>query len=420
MQSIPRDRSFDSTWALLRDPYRFISKRCRRHESDLFETRLQLKKTICMTGPEAARLFYDSSRFIRRGAMPQAIQRTLLGEGGVQGLDDESHRRRKQMFMSLMTSDQIEQLVQRAAAGWQGRIRVWSSMREVVLYTEIQELLTRAACAWAGVPVGESEIGIRTREIAALFDHAGSVGFRHLWSRTARNRVDHWMEDTINLIRSRDIRPPVGSAAYIIAHHRELSGQLLAPRVAAVELINVIRPTVAVSVYIVLLVHALHAHPELRRKLATGDDGYTERFVQEVRRYYPFFPAVAARVRQTFEWNGYLFPRDRRVMLDLYGTNHDPRAWNRPEEFEPERFRRWDGSPFNFVPQGGGDHHVGHRCPGEWIAIALMKQAAEFFTRSISYEVPDQNLQIEWSRMPALPKSRFVISKVRESNVGEG
>lgn len=146
-----------------------------------------------------------------------------------------------------------------------------------------------------------------------------------------------------------------------------------------------------------------------------ADDGYTDLFIQEVRRYYPFFPAVAARTRRAFEWNGYRFTNDQRVILDLYGTNHDPRTWERPEEFEPERFRRWDGSPFNFIPQGGGDHYANHRCPGEWIVIALMKQAAAVFTRRMSYDLPEQDLRIDWLRLPALPRSRVAISNVRGS-----
>lgn len=416
MPQIPRDPSFDGTLALIRDPYRFIARRCQQHESDLFETRLLLQKTICMTGPEAARLFYDASRFERRDAMPMAIKKTLLGEGGVQGLDGEAHRHRKQMFMSLMTPERIDALVQQAGMEWQRSIHRWASMREVDLYTELQALIMRAVCAWAGVPLAEPEVGIRTREIVALFDHAGAVGVGvgHVWSRWARKRADRWMADIVGQIRRGRARPPEQSAAFIISQHRELDGELLSPRIAAVELINVIRPTVAVSVYLLFVAHALHLHPKLRERLAAGDDSDTERFVQEVRRYYPLFPAVAARVRQSFEWNGYRFPRGRRVLLDLHGTNHDPRSWEGPDVFEPERFREWDGSAFNFVPQGGGDHHTGHRCPGEWIAVALMKQAVEFFTRRLRYDVADQNLEIDWSRLPALPESRFVIRNVRE------
>lgn len=69
-----------------------------------------------MTGPHAARLFYDENRFVRHGAMPISIKKSLLGEGGVQGLDDESHHHRKQMFMSLMT---VERCVERGGMGSQ-------------------------------------------------------------------------------------------------------------------------------------------------------------------------------------------------------------------------------------------------------------------------------------------------------------
>jgi fatty-acid peroxygenase len=56
---IPRDDDFDSTLALLRNPYDFISKKCRHYGTDFFETRLLLRRTICMMGPETAELFYD-------------------------------------------------------------------------------------------------------------------------------------------------------------------------------------------------------------------------------------------------------------------------------------------------------------------------------------------------------------------------
>src|SRR5690606_17387043 len=140
-----------------------------------------------------------------------------------------------------------------------------------------------------------------------------------------------------------------------------------------------------------------------------GDDEYTGWFVQEVRRFYPFFPAVAARVRHDFEWRGYRFPKGRRVLLDLYGTDHDSRTWGDPEAFRPERFRDWDGSPFNFIPQGGGDHYEHHRCAGEWITIALMKNAAVFLARRLRYDVPGQDLRIDYRQLPALPKSKFVM-----------
>lgn len=110
MPSIPRDPALDSSLAFIRDPYRFVSKGCRRFGADLFETRLLLRRTVCMSGPAAAEPFYDTSRFARCGAMPGAVRKTLLGEGGVQGLDGEAHRHRKRMLMSLMGPERIAEL----------------------------------------------------------------------------------------------------------------------------------------------------------------------------------------------------------------------------------------------------------------------------------------------------------------------
>lgn len=413
MPQIPRTASLDSTLALMRDPYRFIAKRCRRHGADVFRTRILLRETICMSGPAAAELFYDNARFARHGAAPARLQKTLLGEGGVQGLDGAAHQHRKAMFLSLMTPERLAALAEMTADGWHTFARRWASQRDVVLYEEIQELLTRAVCAWAGVPLAEAEVGRRRRELTALFDAAGAVGLRHWWSRFARVRAERWIADVVDGIRGGQLRPPEGSAAHVIAWHRQGDGQLLDARIAAVDLLNVLRPTVAVSVYFLFVAHALHRRPESRQRLRAGESGYAELFVQEVRRFYPFFPSVVARTREAFEWNGYPFPPGRRVMLDLHGTNHDPRAWDTPEDFRPERFRRWDGSPFNFIPQGGGDHLVHHRCAGEWITIELMKVAANFLAGGMDYEVPPQDLRIDYGRLPALPQSRFVIRSVR-------
>jgi fatty-acid peroxygenase len=227
-------------------------------------------------------------------------------------------------------------------------------------------------------------------------------------------RAEAWLGMLVTRVRSGKHAAPEGSALRTVAEYRGPDGKRLSPRVAAVELLNVLRPTVAVARFVVFEALALHEHPESRaRLLEEDDDEVYEHFVQEVRRYYPFFPFAAARVRRDFTWKGYHFPRGRRVLLDLYGTNHDARLWERPHEFRPERFQTWDGSPFSFIPQGGGDHSTGHRCPGEWITIELMKVSARMLTRGMRYDVPVQDLRVSLSRIPAEPASRFVIANVR-------
>jgi fatty-acid peroxygenase len=412
MQDIPRD-SFDGTIALVRDPYRFIAERCRRHGGDLFRTRILLQDTICMTGPRAAKLFYTNEHLVRAGAAPLRVQKTLFGIGGVQGMDGEAHRHRKRMFMTLMTPERIAVLSRISLTAWRAWAERWAGMRQVQLYGELRQLLTAVACSWAGVDVPARELPVRTLELSAPFDAAGAVGPRHWRARLARRRADRWIGRVIERIRAGDEEPPADSAARTIASHRQLDGSLLPPRVAAVELLNVLRPTVAVSVYLVFLAHAFHTHPGWRGRLAAAPDEWTEPFVQEVRRDYPFFPSVVARVRDEFQWYGYRFPRGARVMLDLHGTNHDARAWQHPDDFRPERFVGRPIGAFELVPQGGGDPHTQHRCAGEWITIELMKVAARFLAQNLAYAVPRQDLDVDFGRLPAMVRSGFVITHVR-------
>ena len=413
MAEIPRDQRLDSTLAFVRDPYGFISSECRRRGTDLFQTRLMFRKTICMYGKDAAELFYDPDRFMRRGAMPMRIQKTLVGRGGVQGLDGDAHRHRKRMFMALVSDERVTALVTCTDEGWRTATEEWSRRDRIVLYDAARHVFSRAVCAWAGVPLESSEVRRRTEDLTAMFQDAGTVGLPHWRARAARKRSEAWMQDIVGRIRSGRFSAPADSALHVIASYRDLNGRVLPPRIAAVELLNVLRPTVAVSVFITFAALALHQYPAYRSRVL-ADPSFTRVFVQEVRRLlFPFFPAVAGRVRETFEWRGYRFDRGTHVMLDLHGTNHDHREWPEPDAFRPERFLQWDGSPFNFIPQGGGDHYCNHRCPGEGIAITLMESATRFLAGHVAYTVPPQDLRVDTRQLPALPRSGFILSTAR-------
>jgi fatty-acid peroxygenase len=136
-------------------------------------------------------------------------------------------------------------------------------------------------------------------------------------------------------------------------------------------------------------------------------------FVQEVRRFYPFGPFVGARVRNDFTWRRYSFRKGTLVLLDIYGTNHDSRLWVLPNRFLPERFENRNDTPYDLIPQGGGNTKYGNRCPGEVLTIKIMKLGMKFLTNHLDYEVPVQDLSYSLSRIPTLPKSRFIMSNIK-------
>lgn len=403
----------DSTLGVLFTGYPYFLEKFREQEADIYETRVLLKKAIAMKGEEAAEIFYDTSKFKRAGAAPTRLQKTLFGVGGVQGLDDEEHHHRKALFMKFMNRESINRLERHFNTYWLQAMEKWKKSRKIVLFEESEKVLCRAVCAWTGVPLPEKKVKLRTRQLGDLIESSGAVGPRHWRGRRSRKKLEKWLKKEVEKIRKGDSEVPQDSIFAAFSFHRDLEGNLLKKRVVAVEMLNLLRPTVAIARYIVFSAQALHEYPEYREKLSESEGDLYRPFVQEVRRFYPFFPFVAARVRKSFEWRGMKFPKGRLTLLDLYGTNHDQRIWRNAGEFLPERFLHWNGSPFNFIPQGGGEFQFHHRCAGEWVTIQLTKSALVFLIEKMDYDVPKQDLSIDLSRMPAIPKSRFIMRKVR-------
>jgi fatty-acid peroxygenase len=412
MTDIPRDPGIESSIALLGEGYNFIPNRCHRLHTDVFQVRLLLQNTICISGEEAARLFYDESRFQRAHAAPRMLQKTLFGQGGVQGLDGPAHRQRKQLFLGLLNDAAVDAAARLSERHWLAAIAAWQACDEVVLLPEVQLLLTRTVCEWAGVPLAEEEARARRDQLAQMIDGAGGVGARHWQARRARKEAEAWGVDLVRGVRAGELDVPHGRPLRVVAEHPGEDGQPLPARIAAVELLNLLRPTVAVSRFVIYAALELLAHPQWRERLL-DDDAMLEPFAQEVRRLHAFFPFTAARVREDFQWRGYHFDKGTRVLLDLYGTNRDSRSWPHPLEFDPQRFVDWPGNAFSFLTQGGGDPATGHRCPGERLAIELLKVALRMLTRQMDYVVPEQDLSMDPARMPAQPRSLLLIREVK-------
>ena len=384
----------------------------RKHASDVFDIRLFGMPATCLASPRGARLFYDESRFARAGVMPGMVKKTLFGEGGVQGMDDAAHRRRKALLMSLTTPGSVAALSDNAASLWAAAAEEWQQHEQVVLFDAASEVLTRAVCGWAGAPLPAVGAGRVAENLVAMIDGFASLGLRQWRGRRGRTRTQWWTETVIDNIREGSYDAPEGSAARVIAEHSDLDDQPLPTHVAAVELLNVIRPTVAICWYVAFAAHALHHHPQQAEALRDGDGAALERFAQEVRRYYPFTPFLAARARQDFTWEGHEFPRGRMALLDVYGIDHDPQLWAEPERFDPDRFLERPVGAYDLIPQGGGDPHTGHRCAGESVTMALLKGAVRFLL-NLEYDVPRQDLRIPLHRMPTRPTSGFVMTRVR-------
>ncbi len=377
-------------------------------------TRLGGLKVLAIEGPDAARFLYDEDHVRRAHAIPEPVQGTLFGKGAVHTLDGEMHRVRKAMFVALlMREDGIAALVEQATAAWDDAAAGWQG-RRIVLIDEAAQVIAGTVCRWAGVPIADAEVPSLARDLTALVDGFATGGPRHWRARRARGRREAWLAQLVTDVRSGEVTVPEGCAVDVVSRHTDADGERLDARVAAVELLNIIRPTTAVAWFMAFSGHALIRWPAHRERLASGDPAFAEAWAHEVRRYYPFAPFIGGRAPQETEFDGERIPQNSMVLLDLYGQNHDEHLWEDPYAFLPDRFLDRPISPYELVPQGGGDPHTDHRCPGEQLTVALLSALAVRLAR-LEFDVPEQDLSIALHRIPARPADGVVLDVRRQA-----
>lgn len=414
MPAIPKDNILDSTIYFLKDPYRFLMKRSERHQSDIFELRLLAKRTVALKGHKYAKYFYDASLCSRDG-MPELLRSTLLGRGGVNSLKGEEHLKRKALFMSCMSKEEVYGIGNILKKNLEMRFLIWEASPQVHLLQDIQFVLACSAIEWVGIPLQDfGDLEKATKKLVSLFDDAGAKSFRHVRARYSRWFLERKIRKLVRFYRRPDniYKIDAQSPFAKILLYRDVNDEALSEKVASVEILNLLRPIVAVSCFISFATHAFLTHKNVDLKRIVNDEKYRNFFIDEVRRYYPFFPAVIGQAKKDYSLEGFKINKGTRLVLDIYGTNHDPRVWKNPEEFNPLRFEEQAVTPYNLVAQGGGDHSMGHRCAGEFITKRLMSVYLEKLLSRVDFHIPDQDMRIQMTRVPATPRSGVALDRV--------
>lgn len=403
---VPRVRG-DRTLTFLAQGYAFGSRNFDRLGTDAFRTRLAGQRVLFLRGADAARFFYEGGRFTRTAALPPTVLHSLQDKGSVQTLSGAEHRARKALFLDVLEDRQRARMVQVFRDQWERALPSWQDATRVGLHDATAEVLVRTVCQWAGLPLREEDVRARTKEFLAMIDGAGAFGPRNWRGLLLRSRTERWARQLLA-----DADADSDTIVGRLLRHRDLDGSRLEVKTAAVELLNLLRPTVAVGRFIVFAALALHRHPQWAARFGSGDEQHLRGFVQEVRRCTPFFPVVGGRAAEHLRWQGADLPAGSWTMLDIFATNRDGRLWRDPLLFRPERHSTRTSHLDALIAQGAGDYSGGHRCPGEPATVDLLEEAVRLLTRSMRYAVPEQDLRVRLDRFPTAPASGFVMAGV--------
>jgi cytochrome P450 len=130
---------------------------------------------------------------------------------------------------------------------------------------------------------------------------------------------------------------------------------------------------------------------------------YTEHVVTESMRVYPPVYSVGRRAQRTCEFGGYTLPEGTTFLMSQWVMHHDPRYFDDPLEFRPERWN--DGlakriPKFAFFPFGGGPRLCVGNSFAMLEAVLILATIAQRFRFEL---VPGQRI-VPWPAVTLRPK----------------
>ncbi|KAM6562423.1 hypothetical protein CsatB_022421 [Cannabis sativa] len=117
---------------------------------------------------------------------------------------------------------------------------------------------------------------------------------------------------------------------------------------------------------------------------------YMKAVVKETMRLHPPVPLLVPRESMAdCTLDGYDIPAKTRVLINSYAIGRDPKSWENPLEFNPERFEGYNmdvkGTDFKFLPFGGGRRG----CPGYNFGLATVELGLALLLCHFDWRLPE-------------------------------
>ncbi|KAJ3675455.1 hypothetical protein LUZ60_004497 [Juncus effusus] len=117
---------------------------------------------------------------------------------------------------------------------------------------------------------------------------------------------------------------------------------------------------------------------------------YLHLVIKETLRLHPPAPLLVPRqCQETCRISGYDIPEGVTVLVNVWAIGRDPKYWEDPEEFKPERFIDnnvdFKGTDFEFIPFGSGRR----MCPGMAFGLANVELPLASLLYHFDWKLPD-------------------------------
>ncbi|KAF5468165.1 hypothetical protein F2P56_012341 [Juglans regia] len=136
---------------------------------------------------------------------------------------------------------------------------------------------------------------------------------------------------------------------------------------------------------------------------------YLRSVINETLRLYPPTPLLLPHFSaEDCTVGGYKIPKGTMLLANAWAVHRDPKLWEEPDKFKPERFDEINGDQrdhaFKFIPFG-----IGRRqCPGAGLALRINSLAMGALIQCFNWERVEKEIMVDMNLDPG-----FVLAKAK-------
>ncbi|HEY8303001.1 MAG TPA: cytochrome P450 [Solirubrobacteraceae bacterium] len=404
--------AFAPTWVL---------DRCARRYGDSFTLTFgpSGRKLVMLSDPEAVKAVFTAPPEVAPSAAGASPIAPVMGPSSVITLTGPEHMRQRKLLLPPFHgermreyADVIVQAARRGMAEWPLGEPMKLSQRTRAITLEVILRAVFGVEADRMEALREAIGGLLTpSQTPALLLNALRRPVEARPTGSLGRALDH-LDDVIYAeIARRRAQADLGERADILSLlmlARDEEGRAMTDQELRDELVTLLlagHETTATSV--AWAVERLVRHPDklarLVREIDAGEgDEYMQAVISETLRVRPVVPMVVRVLREPLDVGGRELPRGTRVVPSIYLTNRNPKVYEAPREFMPERFLEKAPETFSWIPFGGGIR----RCIGASFATLEMKLILQTVLSELAPSLPARGGRWtrdgEWNRRRAI------------------
>jgi cytochrome P450 family 135 len=366
----------------------WMMDRCGERYGEMFTMRFfpSGRRLVIVSGQELVKQVFTAPPEVAPSAAGISPVAPVMGPSSVLTLTGPEHIRQRRLLLPPFHGERMKEYEQTIVEATKHDMETWSLGAPMALQ-ERTRAITLEVILRAVFGVEAERMGALREAIGGLFEPLKlPTLLRVALSRPTLERpkgsfgraLDRLDEVIYAEIARRRAQEDLGERKDILSllmQARDEEGVAMTDAELRDELVTLLlagHETTATSV--AWAIERLVRHPDkLARLTAEIDEAKAEEYMQavinETMRVRPVVPLVVRILEEPLRVGEHELPEGTRVAPSIWLTNRDPKVYEAPEQFRPERFLESQPETFSWIPFGGGIR----RCIGASFATLEMK-----------------------------------------------